>query len=78
MSWAADGQDGNGLHLEKMRLSYRFCLKKFAKTLIMAHFLFKTSLDVFLLVFYKYFVYNNSGQQDSMRLLKSDHLQHMR
>ena len=42
MSWAADGQDGNGLHHEKMRLFffqvYRFCLGKFAKTLIVVYF----------------------------------------
>ena len=55
MSWAADGQDENRLHLEKMRLifsSYRFCLEKFLKTLIMVYFLFENLLIIFLLVFY--------------------------
>ena len=61
MSWAADGQDGNGLHLEKMRLNFKFnsfCLGKCAKTQIMVFFLFEKSLDLFLFVFCKHFVYD--------------------
>ena len=61
MSWAADGQDGNGLHLKKMRLifsSFNFCLSKLVKTLIMVYFFFENPLDIFLLVFYEYFVYD--------------------
>ena len=59
MSWAADGQDGNGLHLEKnganvFKLS--FLSWKTCKTLIMVYFLFEHSLDIFVLVFYKHFV----------------------
>ena len=57
MSWTVHGQDGNGLHLEKIRL-IRFCLGKPAKTQIMVYFLFENSLDIFLFVFYKYFVYD--------------------
>ena len=37
MSWAADDQDGNGLHLENDAIFfqvYSFCLGKLAKTLI--------------------------------------------
>ena len=67
MSWAADGQDENGLHLEKMRLvfsSLLFCLGKLVKPLIMVYSLFENSLDIFLLVFYKYFV-NNKGTPSS-------------
>ena len=56
MSWAADGQDGNGL--PNFFEVYGFCLGKLTKTQIMVYFLFKNSLDIFLLVFYnKYFVY---------------------
>ena len=61
MFWAADGQDGNGLHLEKMRLIFSSLsprLGKLAKILIMVCFLSENSLDIFLLVFYKYFVYD--------------------
>ena len=42
MSWAADGQDGNGLYLENM--SYGL-------------FSLVNSLDILLLVFHQYFVY---------------------
>ena len=47
MSWAADGQDGNGLHLEKMRLiflSLSLYIGKLAKTLITVYFLFEIHL----------------------------------
>ena len=61
MSWAADGQDGNGLHLEKNVANsfqvYCFRLGKLTKTRIMVYFLFKISLHIFLSVFYKYFVH---------------------
>ena len=56
MSWVADGQDGNRLYLEKMKLIfqvYSFCLGKLAKTLIMVYFFLENPLDIFLLVFYK-------------------------
>ena len=60
MSWAADGQDGNGLHLEKMRLRFsslyllsRETRKNFDDFL----FSLVNSLDIFLLVFHKYVVY---------------------
>ena len=62
MSWAVDGQDGNGLHLEKKKANffqvYRFCLKKLGKTVIMVDSLSKNSLNVFLLMFYKHFMYD--------------------
>ena len=56
MSWAADGLDGKGLHLEKIRLVFfkfivNFYLGNLAKTLIMVDFLLENSLDIFLLVF---------------------------
>ena len=42
MSWAADDQDGNGLHLKKSEANffqvYCFCLGKLAKTLMMVYF----------------------------------------
>ena len=61
MSWAADGQDRNGLQLEKIGHFFKFialCLGKLAKTIIMVYFISKMiSLDL-LLVFYKYFMYN--------------------
>ena len=37
---------------------YRFCLGKLAKTLMMVYFLVENLLDIFLLVFYKYSVYD--------------------
>ena len=37
-----------------------FCLRKLAKTLIMAYLLLKNSLNIFLLVFYKHFVPDKS------------------
>ena len=65
MSWPTDGQDGNRLHLEKMRLIVLslslFFLKKLAKTLIMVYFLFENLFDICLLVFYKYFVYDKGS-----------------
>ena len=36
---------------------YRFCPGKIAKTRIMVYFLFENSLDIFLFVLYKYFMY---------------------
>ena len=48
MSWAAGGQNRNGLHLFKF----------IAKPIITVHFLFENSLHIFL-VFYRYFVYDN-------------------
>ena len=33
MSWAADGQDGNGLHLKKMRLIFMFIASVLANSL---------------------------------------------
>ena len=36
---------------------YSFCLGKLAKILIMVYFLSVNSLDIFLLVFHKHFVY---------------------
>ena len=51
MSWAADGQEGNGLHFEKLGL---ISPSKNSKTLIMVYFLFDNSLDIFFLVFYTY------------------------
>ena len=43
MSWAADGQGGNGLHLEKNEANsfkfIAFVLEKIAKTQIMVYFL---------------------------------------
>ena len=59
MSWAADGLDGNGLHLEKMTLIfqvYRFCRGKLSITQIMVYFLFENSLDIFPLVYVIYLV----------------------
>ena len=62
MSWAADGQDRNGLHLEKNEANFFsvfcFCLEKLAATLIVLYFVFANSLDNSLCVFFKYFVYN--------------------
>ena len=62
LSWAADGQDGNGLQLEKKWANFFkfvvWCLGKLAKTQIMVDFPLKYSFDIFLLVFYTYFVYD--------------------
>ena len=48
MSWAADGQDGSRLHLEKKWAnSFKFIaslLGKLAKTLIMVYFLLRICL----------------------------------
>ena len=48
MSWAADGQGGNGLHLKKIGLFFQvyfcFCLGKLAKTLIEVYFLLENNL----------------------------------
>ena len=49
MSWAADGQDGNGLHLEKIG-------RTFPSLLLLVYFLFENSLDIFFLVFYEHYV----------------------
>ena len=53
MSWVADGQDGNGMHLEKKNglffQVYRFYLGKLTKTLIVVYFLLEKSLDIFIL-----------------------------
>ena len=57
MSWAADGQDGNGCILKKLGM-IALCLGKFAYTRIIVYSLFENSLDIFLLVFYKHFVYD--------------------
>ena len=60
MSWVTDGQDGNGLQLEKIRpFFFKFIalrLGKLAKTQIMVDFLFENSRDIFLQVSYKRFV----------------------
>ena len=59
MSWAADGQDGNGLHLEKMRLIFQvYRFGKNTKTQILVYFLLENLLDIFLFVLYKHFVYD--------------------
>ena len=62
MSWAADGQDGNGLRLGKTGLIFSRLtplLENLLKTLITVYFLCKNLLDIFfLLVIYKHFVYD--------------------
>ena len=40
---------------------YHYCLGKLAKTLIIVHFLFKSLLVIFLLVFYKYFMFDKGA-----------------
>ena len=58
MSWAVSDQDEHGFQLLFFQV-YRFCLGTLAKTLVMVYnFLFKNSLHIFLLVFFKYFVYD--------------------
>ena len=39
---------------------YRLCLGKVAKTLIMVYSIIENSFDVFLFVFYKYFMFVKS------------------
>ena len=61
MSWATDGQDGSGLHLEKMRLNFfKFIASILKNSLKLRLWLvpFENSLDTFLLVFYKHFMYD--------------------
>ena len=57
MSWAADGQDGKELELEKKKFK-ALCLGKLAQTLILVYYFFENSLDFLLLVFDKHFVSN--------------------
>ena len=65
VSWAADGQYGNELQLEKNWAKcfqvYLFCLGKLAKVLIIVYFCFENSLHIFLLVFYRYFGYDKGA-----------------
>ena len=51
MSRTADGQDGNGLHLEKIGQLFQVYRR------IMVYFLFENSPSIFLQVLYKHFVY---------------------
>ena len=53
MSWAADGR----MEMDCILFFqvYRFYLEKLAKTQIRVYFLYKISLDIFLLVLYKHF-----------------------
>ena len=57
MSWAADGPDGNRLKLEKIEF-IALCLENLAKNLLVVYSIFECSLNIFLLVFYKQFVYD--------------------
>ena len=50
-SWAADGQDGNGLHPKNKIGAKSSSLGKLAETLIMIYFLFENLLDIFPLAF---------------------------
>ena len=60
MSWAADGQDGNGLQLIFSSLSP--CVLKTRQSSDYGCFsLLLNSLDLLLLVFYKYFVYDKGN-----------------
>ena len=58
MSSAADGQDRKGLYFEKNWAAVFNFIEKRANTLIIVYFSFEHSLDIYLLVFYKYFVYD--------------------
>ena len=43
--------------MARMEIDCNFCLGKLAKTLIIVYSVFENLLDIFLLVFYKHFVY---------------------
>ena len=60
MSWSADGQDGNRLK-RPIFSSLSLCvLENYGtKSQIMVDSLFEISLDIFLLVFHKHFMYDN-------------------
>ena len=59
---AADDQDENGLHLEKIGVSLFFkftaCVLENSLNLIMVYSPFENLLDIFLLLFYKHFMHD--------------------
>ena len=62
MSWAADGQDGNGLRLEQFGPIFFAFMASVLETLVMVYLLFENSLHISVLVFSKHFVYEKDMQ----------------